>query len=152
MNPELQTALIQYLVVPIAGAVGLLIATALGFLVKKLNAGAEKDKAEGKSYAVAMAAAKLANFARAAVMHVEAELKPELVAASADGTITAEEGAALKKHALDALKAFAGKEGLAEIGAVLGLAGPVLEQYLSGLIETAVAFIPKPGTAAAQVP
>lgn len=91
--------------------------------------------------------AKTMDFALLTVRDIEVHLKPAIEEAAKDGVITTEEGAHLRKMAIDRVKLMLGAKGLAELASALGLVGPdALDLYLGGLVETAVAQVvpPKP--------
>lgn len=71
------------------------------------------------------------------VAHVEAELRPEFSRALKDGKVTKEEGAQLKARALELLKGQLGEQ-LKDIEKAMGIFGPALDIYLSGLLERAL--------------
>lgn len=79
------------------------------------------------------------------VAHAEAELRPLFQKALEDGTLTAEEGAQLKKRALEIFKSEAA-DLVKQIPAVLGLSGDGVGTFLSGLLERAVSSL-KPAAA-----
>jgi hypothetical protein len=75
-----------------------------------------------------------------AVTHAEAEIRPELQKALADGKLTPEEAALLKSRALAVFKGIAG-DLLAEAPKVLGFNPAGMPAFLSGMLERAVAVM-----------
>jgi len=72
-----------------------------------------------------------------AVTHAEAEIRPDLQKALADGKLTPEEAAQLKTRALQIFKQIAG-DLLEQAPKVLGFDPTGLPSFLSGLLERAV--------------
>lgn len=75
------------------------------------------------------------NLGKAVVADLEATLKPELLAATADGVLTPAEITSLRVAALDRLKFLAGEKKLEEAQFVLGMTSGALEVFLQGLLE-----------------
>lgn len=75
-----------------------------------------------------------------AVTHAEAEIRPQLQKALADGKLSAEEKAELKSRALAIFKGIAG-DLLGQIPKVLGFKPEGVPAFLSGLLERAVAVM-----------
>lgn len=75
-----------------------------------------------------------------AVTHAEAEIRPELQKALADGKLTPEEAAQLKSRALAIFKGIAG-DLLEQAPKVLGFNPAGMPAFLSGLLERAVAVM-----------
>lgn len=69
-------------------------------------------------------------------------------AARVDGKLTPEEKLQAREMALNVLKGNLGQKGLAKLGRVLGFDGAILDRYLTGKIEAAVAESKVIGTAA----
>lgn len=135
---------------------GTFLGTLLGFLVFALGAGllalmgygATLLARRAKESTVARLAAHAFDLAQSVVAHIEAEMRPKLVTALADGRLTPEERLALKEQAMRLLKDALAAEGLKKLEKVRGLAGPTLEVYLSGLLERALGsqravFVPR---------
>lgn len=89
--------------------------------------------------------------AQTVVAHVEADLRPKIAKALADGKLTPEEATELKLAAIAIFKQQAGTQ-LQEIQKLLGLNDSAIGTFISGLIERAVASIKKPGPVAAPTP
>jgi len=85
------------------------------------------------------------------VAHVEADLRPKIAKALADGKLTPEEATELKLAAIAIFKQQAGSQ-LQDIQKLLGLNDSAIGTFISGLIERAVASIKKPGPASAPTP
>lgn len=129
VSPSALELVLKYVVTP---AIPLLIAgvlAALGKLTQKLHA-------EGKASKAALVGATFAELASSAVAHLDAEMRPRLQAALADGKITAEEGAELKAEAMRILKEHAPADLKKAAEGMFGAAG--LDIWLSGLVERAV--------------
>lgn len=103
----------------------------LGALVNFLN-----KKAGESKYAKTFA--QLVELVKSLVAHADAELRPEIQKALADGTLSPEEAKALKAKVLELAKASIGPS-LSGLAKILGLQGGALDVFLSGLIEQAVA-------------
>lgn len=82
--------------------------------------------------------AEVASSAEAVVLHVEAELKPKMLSALADGQLTAEEGAALKTEAMRLLKESIQAKGAGFMGQLVRFVGGNLDVWLSGQVEGAL--------------
>lgn len=138
--------LMQYAVTygaPLAfGLLFLLLTLVLGWLIALLAAKAKESKAAGFfGYA--------ATLAREAVQHVETNLKPKLLAATADGKLTPDELRQLRDEAIKLVKEWGGttlqKEARKWIGGDFSA-------WLVGLVESAVAMMAgKSATQAAVV-
>lgn len=74
----------------------------------------------------------------AVVREIEQTVIIGLKAASADGVVTPEEIADIKKQALDTVRAHLGPKGLADLAKVFGLEGTALDAFISTKIEAAV--------------
>ncbi len=125
-------ALIQYVLPVLVTALIPLIGVAIRALAMKWAA--EGKESKGKALA-----ARLLLFTDAVVADLNANLKDQLVAASADGTIDDAERAALKAAAMERIKILLADKGMAEVKEVFNIMAPALDTLLSGLIEKAVA-------------
>lgn len=101
----------------------------IGILAAFLRAKAAESKAAKVGLVVTEAA-------RAAVLELDATIKPKLKAFLADGKLSDEEKAELKKMALDLLKT---KLPAGLLSAAGGVFGAFTDTYLAGKIEQAVA-------------
>lgn len=86
-----------------------------------------------------------------AVAHAEAELRPEIAKALADGKLTPEEGAALKAKVLEIFKSMAGEK-IRELADLLKLGETGVGVFLSGLLERAVVAGKVPGVPGSSSP
>lgn len=120
------SALVHALPLVLTALMGL-IAAALVALTKKLNAEASHSK-------LATLGLRVTSLVDAVVRDVEATVRPLIVAAGADGNLTADEGKAIKDAALRRVKSSLGEHGLKELSAAFGDVG----HFLSGLIEASV--------------
>lgn len=112
----------------------------IGLLAAFLRAKAAESK-------VAKVSLVLTEAARAAVLELDAAVKPKLKAFMADGVLSDDEKAELKKMALDLLKTKLPAGLLSTAGSVFGA---FTETYLAGKVEQAVAE--KNSVQAASVP
>lgn len=80
---------------------------------------------------------RLYNAAQTAAAHVEAEMRPAIQRALADGKLTPEEAAELKARGLEVLKLVAG-EALENAPKTLGIPAEAMPAFLSGLLERGV--------------
>lgn len=119
--------------VPMAITWALLALVAFFFMVSR------KVATDGKASKVMLVVGRFAHFAGIVVQELNAQMKPALRAAVGDGKLTSAEVAALRGEALSRLKALAGEHGLKELQDTLKLSAPVLDRYLTGLIEAKVA-------------
>lgn len=119
---------LKYLLPPLLTGLGAL----LGLALKNLGAKLAADAANSK---IAAVGSKLTMFIESAVADLENTVKPQLIAASADGVITAEEGASLKSLAMTRVKVLLSEKGMGELSSVLGIAAPAIESLISGMIE-----------------
>lgn len=95
--------------------------------------------AKSKDSALARAAVELESKLTAAVAEVNARLKPSIAKASADGKITAEEAAELRREGLAIAKELLGPVGVAAVKAAFGLGSEAaFERFLGGHLEAAV--------------
>lgn len=122
-------------VAPILGAATMAVGT---WALKKVGDYFAAHAKESKLMAVG---AQVTTVASAAVHNME-PLKAEYAAASADGVITAEEGAKLKALALAQIKLTLGNEGIKALKDTMGIGAEALPSFLSGLIEKQVAALP----------
>ena len=130
------TAFMQYVVPALVTVLGPLLVLALGQLAAFLRAKAGESKAAGVALVFTEAA-------HSVVAELEVTLKPRLQAALADGVLTQAEKDELKKAALDALKTRLPATALQSASAVFG---PMLDTWLGGLVERAVAAQKPPVT------
>lgn len=128
MNGTNWTELVlKYLVAPGLAVLGPLLVAGLAKLVQYLDAKAKESKA-------ARVAGVFAELARSVVAEVEVTLRPEIQKDLADGSLTKEEGAALKAKAIEILKSKAPAD---LVKAAEGLFGSIADTWLGGLIERA---------------
>ncbi len=73
-----------------------------------------------------------------AVRQVQQVVVDQLKAASADGTLTPEEGRQVKVATLEAIRSYVGPKGVLEICKILGLGDDELERVLGPRVEAAV--------------
>lgn len=128
-------AFLKYVLPPLATAVGALLVKSLFELSAWL-----KSKKDGSK--AALVGATLSEMASSVVAHVDVEMRPKVAKAFEDGRLTAEEGAELKREAMRLLMERvpdALRKGAEE------LFGPLLQTYLSGLVERAHAALPDMG-------
>lgn len=137
IKSALTAAFIQYVLPVLITA----IAGGLGWVLVQLGLFIKAKWGESK---IAMIAVRVEHLAEIVVADIEATLRPKIAAAAADGQLTAEEGADLKKTAMERLKAMLAERGLLELQGVLGIIAPQVDTYLSGAIEKAVAAKPAP--------
>lgn len=78
--------------------------------------------------------------AQAVVAHVEADIRPDVQRALADGQLSKEEAAILKARAIELFRSAAGDD-LEQLRKELNLGQSTLSVFVSGLIERAVAAI-----------
>lgn len=134
------TAVLQYVVPALVTVLGPLLVLALGQLAAYLRAKAGESKAAGVALVFTEAA-------HSVVAELEVTLKPKLQAALADGVLTQAEKDELKRAALDALKTRLPATALQSAGAIFG---PMLDTWLGGLVERAVAAQKPPVTTLEQ--
>lgn len=94
---------------------------------------------------------KVAHLAVTSASAVEAELRPSIVAALKDGTITPAERADIFNKALAVLKLQLGPANLEAIRKQLGLSDSGLESYLWGLAQSVISRLVGSGAASALV-
>lgn len=138
MSPAIESFLIQFVVVPASALGAVLLARALHKLGNYLHAKHEEVKASALESRFFAAAEVLANCAGDAVTVMEDTVRPSLKAATADGQISKEEGAALKAQAVATAKAQA-KAAAPKILEAAGLNGDLLDSFLSHLVDVAAA-------------
>lgn len=139
MKSALLDAFVQYVLPPLAVAVGGLLVAALGALTVYL-------REKGKTSKAAWVGATFAELAHAVAAHLEVEMRPKVAKALEDGRLSPEEGAVLKSEAMRLLREKAPPELLS---AAKQLFGPLLETWLSGLLERANAALPPLGASPA---
>lgn len=105
---------------------------------RKVDAQVASEDAIGKRSLMTTVALKFEHFAEIVKANIDATMAPAIATALADGVITPEETAGLRKLALEQMKKLAGVEGLAELGDVMGIAGDGVEHYLAGQVERQV--------------
>lgn len=111
-------------------------------------------RARASESKMAAVAAKVLHFGEVVVHDLEVTLKPQLLIAVADGELTPVEIAQLRAVALERFKALLKQEGLNELQSVLGIGAGMVDTYLQGVLEKAVAGLPasaKPGELVAAV-
>ncbi len=148
LKSTLLGAFVQYVVPTLFTAIGSLLVAGLGILTMWLS---KKAKADGQASAVKLflgVAEQVSQTASNVVAHIEAELKPDMVKAVADGVVTDEEATALKAKGMELLKASISTEAMAVLKANLG-AG--VDGFLSGLLERALTGL-KTSLAVAEAP
>ena len=124
VNPVIHTLVSQGLEV----LLGVLTLTVMPALLALLRAKASESSASRVALVFAEAAA-------SAVAQVDRELKPKLLAALADGVLTDDEKTALKEEAMKILRGTIAPELWEQAKKHFG---PLLEQWIAGLIERAV--------------
>lgn len=146
----LESAAVQYLVVPVFAAVGTALVAALGALTawalgKRKEVGANRLAMVG--FTTLNAAAQVI---RAAVARVQVELRPQLEQATADGRLGPEEKRELKTRAMELAREALGAEGLRQLQELLGVTLAGVTTWISGQVEEAVATSPVVRGAAPQ--
>lgn len=124
----------------VLAAMGLVSLVVGGVLVpawkKKIDADTAAKKAEGESTFFQRVLAGLNEILRAVVADVDANLKPLVAKALADGVVSPAEGKELREAALARAKAVLGAAGLAQLKAVFGIETPeALDSFILGKIE-----------------
>lgn len=99
-------------------------------------------RARASESKMAAVAAKVLHFGEVVVHDLEVTLKPQLLIAVADGELTPVEIAQLRAVALERFKALLKQEGLNELQSVLGIGAGMVDTYLQGVLEKAVAGLP----------
>lgn len=102
-------------------------------------------EAKASASAAAAIALKVEHFAEVTVADLGATLRPTLEAASADGTLSADDVAKLRDAALARMKALLGTEGLSLVQGALGIGADAVSGYLQGAVEKSVAKAPAAG-------
>lgn len=137
MRSELLEIFVKYIVPPL----GTLIATggawALGQLALWL-------KSKNNATKTQLALMQLAFLAEIVVTDIEATMRPLIKEVTDDGHIKPEEAERLKKIAMDRLVALAKERGFSEAQKLLEAMAPSITPFLSGIVERAVAALPKP--------
>ncbi len=132
-------SIIAYILVPLIPIVGTLLAAALTKLVTYLHAKEANSKVAG-AFAIAV------DFIQAAFTHVRAGIEPDIKLALADGSLDAQERAALVAKLVELVKAQLPGGVMAVLKATLGTA---LETWLSGkageVVQAAVVAPASPG-------
>src|SRR5690606_2893286 len=127
IKSKLLELFIQYGLVPIVTALAGLLVAYLTKLTQKVAA----DKDASVWHKVAGQAG---HFATIVVRDLQVSMRPMLVEAAKDGKISKEEGEAIKKKAIERIKALLGEHGLDQLKGFIGQFN--LDQYLGGLIES----------------
>jgi hypothetical protein len=127
---------LKYLLPLLLTGVSVLVGMALAALSARAKAQADRDSAAHKAISAAAFLAKMAALAQSAFAAVDTAMRPKISAASADGRITAEELASLKRDALSLLKTWIGENVKAEAEVLLGIVGSGFESWLAGLVAS----------------
>lgn len=135
LKPAVLSMFVQYVLPVLFSAIAMVGTWALARFAEKLGAEAKTSK----TFAVLE---RLSLMAHAVVADLEVTLKPRLLEATRDGVLTQAEIVMLRSAALERLKQLAGERGLEEARALLGIAAPELERFLTGLLERAVDSLP----------
>jgi hypothetical protein len=125
------------------------IASGLTWLLTQLALVA-KTRFEASKWGAAMD--QLALLAKVAVVEVETTLRPLVKEVTADGRVTPEEAAKLKKAAVDKLLEMAKARGFEEAKKLLESTVPAVGTLVSGFVESAVAAQKAPLTLAVGSP
>lgn len=133
---SLMEMVVKYLAPPLLSALGSLLVWVFWKLGQKLDAQASMSK-------LSAVGARISHLAESVAHELEATLKPELLKATEDGKLTTDEITKLRETALARLRQMIGEKGLGEVVGVLGIVLPSVNTYLSGVIEKAVAGLPK---------
>lgn len=139
-SPVLE-AVLQYVVAPLIAIVAPILVALLAKLVQYLNSKAKESK-------LALVGGVVADAAHSVVAELNATLKPKLQAALADGKLTDAEKTELKEAALSALKT---KLPAGILGGAQNIFGPLVDQWMGGLIERSVLAQKPPEATAAPV-
>lgn len=126
-SPVLE-AVLQYVVAPAIALLAPLLLAALAKLVTYLHSKEKESK-------LAMIGGVVADAAQSVVAELNATLKPQLLKALEDGKLTDVEKAQLKEAALTALKT---KLPAATMAGASAIFGPLVDQWLGGMVERAV--------------
>lgn len=127
---------IRYALPLLLTAVTFLVGLALTAAAAKFKAQAEKDSAAHKAISAAAFLARMTALAQSAFTTVDMAMRPKILAASADGRITPEELASLRRDATDLLKAWVGENAKAEASALIGILTSGFDTWLGALIAT----------------
>lgn len=138
MGPEIQAMFLQIVVPAIFTALAALIAFGGKKLITLIDAKTKTEGASAKTILVGGILARLTAAVQTVVLDVNGTLKADMIAAAADGKITAEEKAAIKAHAIDRLKTHLGPKGLAEIVEILGINSTLVDTFLGSHLEAAI--------------
>lgn len=136
MRSQLLAVFVQYVVPPLATLVASGLVWALGQLGLWL-----KSKTSATRSAAGLA--QLAYLAEIVVADIEATARPLVQEIAADGHISSTEGERLKKMAMERMVELAKQRGLDEARKLLEAMAPAVVPFLSGLVEKAVAGLPK---------
>lgn len=136
-SPVLE-AVLQYVVAPAIALLAPLLLAALAKLVTYLHSKEKESK-------LAMIGGVVADAAQSVVAELNATLKPQLLKALEDGKLTDVEKAQLKEAALTALKT---KLPAATMAGASAIFGPLVDQWLGGMVERAVTAQKPPETPA----
>lgn len=126
-SPVLE-AVLQYVVAPLIALLAPLLVAALAKLVTYLHSKEKESK-------LAMIGGVVADAAQSVVAELNATLKPQLLKALEDGKLTDVEKAQLKEAALTALKT---KLPAATMAGATAIFGPLVDQWMGGMVERAV--------------
>jgi hypothetical protein len=129
---ELLKMFVSTILPVVATAISGLVVALLGILTMKIKNAAAADQQSALAKTGLDVLARATEMMKSVVAHVENGIKAELIEASKDGEITAEEAAKIKALALDTFKNAMGTEGMAALKSVLG--GGV-DTWVSGLLE-----------------
>lgn len=135
------TPFVQYILIPLYGALGLALTAAIGYLTVWLRAKAAAAAAAGKSGALEAILAKVSSVIDATLRTVWVEMRAPLEEAAKDGILSADEKAKLKKEAIDRLLAALGASAKAELMGALGVGETGLSTVLSGMVEERLPFV-----------
>lgn len=133
--PELRSVLLDVFIKYLLPVLATAVAGGLAWLLTQLGLWIRAKWAGTK---LALLTARVSELAAMVVADLEASLRPKLAEAAADGKLTPEEAAIIKKAAMDRLKELLQEHGIAEIKEVLGIFAPQVEHFLSGAIEKAL--------------
>lgn len=127
---------LQTMLEPLLGALAIVIAAAGAFFTAWLrNKSADASTSAAAKVATNLSA-KASEIMLAAVHATFATMNPKIKAAAEDGTLTSEEGAALRKATLDAFLASLGEAFKSQLMGGLGLSEVGLKTtYATGLLE-----------------
>lgn len=141
----LLSAFVQYLVPVLATA----LASGLSWLLAQAGLWL---KAKASTSKTAAALGQLAFLAEIVVADIEAHERPLLKELTSDGKLSKEDGQRLLELAVTRLKTLAKERGFDEAKRLLETFSPAVESLLSGLIEKAVAGLPKASPEPVAVP